>query len=336
MVTIKDIANHTGVSCTTVSNVIHGRSRRVSTETVDKINTAIKELGYIPNMSARALVSSRSKVIAFVNHAVTSDNSNFLSDPFHATLIGILEKNLRKYGYYLMLRTVSNADELASFTQTWNVDGLFVTGVFQDNFFDGITNLTIPIVCIDSYIHHPNLCNVGLEDYNGCLSSTRYLLRNGHRKIAFVTPAIKQGGVIWQRLMGYKAALAEMDIPFDPQLVFETDMDIAAYGRLCDQLLTIPDLTGIITTADIIAVGLIAGFHQRNIAIPDVFSIVGFDDMDISQFVTPTLTTVHQDMIRKGLTAVEIMLDKLDGSALPQTEIILPTYLVERQSVRSI
>lgn len=82
MVTIKDIASATGVSATTVSNVINGKTGRVSAETVAKINKAIDDLGYVPNMSARSLVSRSSKVIGFVNHIVTNKDSNFMEDPF--------------------------------------------------------------------------------------------------------------------------------------------------------------------------------------------------------------------------------------------------------------
>ena len=130
MATIKDIASATGVSATTVSNVIHGRAKRVSAETIEKINAAIKELGYVPNMSARSLVSNSSKVIGFVNHVII-DN-----DPLFSTSIGTIEQTLREHGYYLMLHTVETAEDLRAFLQNWNVDGLFFTGIFKDSFFD--------------------------------------------------------------------------------------------------------------------------------------------------------------------------------------------------------
>ena len=135
MVTIRDIAQATGVSATTVSNVIHGRTNRVSAETIELINDTIKRLGYVPNMSARALVSSSSKVIGFVNHVVTRENANVMEDPFHSTAIGAIESALRENGYYLMLRTVETEEELTTFLQNWNIDGLFFTGIFKDKFF---------------------------------------------------------------------------------------------------------------------------------------------------------------------------------------------------------
>ena len=99
MVTIRDIAQATGVSATTVSNVIHGRNKRVSAETIQSINDAIKELGYVPNMSARSLVSSSSKVIGFVNHVITRTDTNMMDDPFHSAAIGAIETALRENGY---------------------------------------------------------------------------------------------------------------------------------------------------------------------------------------------------------------------------------------------
>ena len=134
MATIKDIARVTGVSATTVSNVIHGKSGRVSAETIEKINKAINELGYVPNMSARSLVSNSSKVIGMINHIVPHNESNIMEDPFQSSFIGAIERVLRENGYYLMLRTVETSEELLTFLRNWNVDGMFFTGIFKDQF----------------------------------------------------------------------------------------------------------------------------------------------------------------------------------------------------------
>jgi len=191
MVTIRDIAQATGVSATTVSNVIHGRNKRVSAETIQSINDAIKELGYVPNMSARSLVSSSSKVIGFVNHVITRTDTNMMDDPFHSAAIGAIETALRENGYYLMLRTVETAEELVAFLQNWNMDGLFFTGIFKDKFFDSVAGLHIPVVLIDSYVHTPQFCNVGLEDFTGSYNATHYLIQKGHRHIALPPPISK-------------------------------------------------------------------------------------------------------------------------------------------------
>lgn len=336
MVTIRDIAEATGVSATTVSNVIHGRDKRVSAETIQKINDTIKQLGYIPNMSARSLVSSSSKVIGFVNHVITKDNANFMDDPFHSAAIGAIETALRENGYYLMLRTVETAEELVTFLQNWNMDGLFFTGIFKDKFFDSVAGLHIPVVLIDSYVHNSQFCNVGLEDFTGSYNATRYLIEKGHRHIGFASPNIKDGGVLQERFLGYKAALAESAIPFDKSIVFQHEMDIASAKLTSDEIVNHPDITGMVVSADIMAAGIMAGLKEHGVRIPDDISIVGFDDINIARLVSPPLTTIRQDMNLKGRLAVDFMLQLLNGTPLDTREVILPTKLIERDSVKAL
>lgn len=336
MVTIRDIAQATGVSATTVSNVIHGKDNRVSAETIQKINTAIKQLGYVPNMSARSLVSSSSKVIGFVNHAVSRRTTNFMEDPFHSSIVGEIEAALSENGYYLMLRTVETAEELVTFLQNWNVDGLFFTGIFKDKFFDSVAGLNIPIVFIDSYVRTPQFCNVGLEDFTGSYNATRHLIEKGHRHIGFASPNIKDGGVLQERFLGYKAALAEASIPFDKSIVFQQEMDIASCKIVSDEITKHREITGLVVTADLMAAGIMTGLRENGLRIPNDISIVGFDDINIAQLVTPPLTTIRQDMSLKGRLAADFMLQRLSGTPLDTMEVTLPTKLIERNSVKAL
>lgn len=336
MVTLKDIADATGVSATTVSNVIHGKDNRVSADTIQKINETIKELGYVPNMSARSLKSNSSKVIGFVNHVITKNDKNFMEDPFHSAAIGAIEATLRENGYYLMLRTVETAEELVTFLQRWNMEGLFFTGIFKDKFFDSVAGLHIPVVLIDSYVRSPLFCNVGLEDFTGSFNATKHLVEKGHTRIGFASPNIKDGGVLQERFLGYKAALAEHSIPFDNSIIFQYEMDIASCKMASKEIAKHKDMTGLVVSADIMAAGIIAGLKEYGITVPEDLSIVGFDDIAIAQLITPALTTVKQDMNLKGRIAVDFMLQLLNKRELESTEIILPTKLIERDSVRAI
>lgn len=336
MITIKDIASATGVSATTVSNVINGKTGRVSEKTIQKINTAIKELGYVPNMSAKALVSKSSKVIGFVNHVSTNKNSNFMEDPFLAKFIGILEYVLRENGYYLMLRTVETPEQFHAFLRTWDLDGLFLAGIFKDDFFNAITAQKLPIVLVDSYVHQNNVCNVGLEDFGGSNMATKYLINKGHRKIAFASPRIQDGGVLMERFLGYKSALTEESIPFDESLVFECGMDLENTRHVADTLVRRPDVTAIVTTADFLAGNIMANLRKRGLHIPEDISIIGFDDLNICTITNPPLTTVRQDMDLKGRLAVKFMLELLNGETPNPHEISLPTRIIERESVRRL
>ena len=170
----------------------------------------------------------------------------------------------------------------------------------------------------------------------GSFLATSHLIENGHRKIAFTSPSIRDGGVLQERFLGYKAALTQYGIAFDKHLVFEYEMDLPSCRELAKQLTAILDLTGIVASADIMAAGIMTGLRDLGVRVPDDLSIVGFDDLVFSQMITPPLTTIHQNMPLKGQTAVDFMLQKLEGRTLSQTEVILPTYLVKRQSVRNL
>lgn len=336
MVTIKDIAQFVGVSATTVSNVINGKDGRVSAETIEKINSAIEELGYVPNMSARSLVSNSSKVIGFINHVVTDKDSNFMEDPFLARFTGIIEQVLREHGYYLMIRTVKTADDLKIFLQTWNIDGLFLAGIFNDEFFAEVKKLRVPIVLVDSYVPSKRICNVGLDDFGGSKMSTEYLIHMGHRKIAFASPRIQDGGVLMERLLGYKAALTAASIPFDQDLIFECGMNIPGTVAIANYLAAHSDITGLVTTADYLAGNIIANLHRLGVNIPEDISVIGFDDLDICNLISPPLTTVHQDMDMKGRKAVDMMLSLLDDIHSKPESVKLPTIIFERESVKKI
>ncbi|SHI13143.1 LacI family DNA-binding transcriptional regulator [Clostridium intestinale] len=336
MATIKDIAKTVGVSCTTVSNVIHGKPGRVSAETIIKINKAIQDLNYVPNMSARSLVSNSSKVIGVINHIVTTRDKNFMEDPFHSIFIGAIESTLRENGYYLMLRTVETSQDLNFFLRNWNVDGLILTGIYEDDFYSVLTKLNIPVVLIDSYVSNPNICNVSLEDFNGGYLATKYLIDHGHRSIAFASPFIKYKGVVSERFDGYKKALSEANIEFNKDLVFEQELDTPTAIALGKSLAKRDDFTAIFSTADILAAGIITGLKQAGKKVPDDISIIGFDDINLCNLISPALTTIHQDAHLKGKLSVNYIIDKLENKPIHQRETILPVRVVERDSVMSI
>ena len=336
MSTIKDIANAVGVSCTTVSNVIHGRAGRVSAETIALINDAIDRLGYVPNMSARSLVSSSSKVIGMISHLTANKKETIIEDPFHSAFIGSIEKTLRENGYYLMLRAVETTADLSAFLRNWNVDGLFFTGIFEDDFYYTLKDLNIPIVLIDSYVPGSSMCNVGLEDYQGGYTATKYLIDRGHRRIAFASPPIKIKGVVSERFRGYKDALSEASIPFQQALVFEQELDTETTINLGKHLATRDDVTAVFATADILAAGIMAGIQQSGKSVPEDISVIGFDDINLCRLTSPTLTTIHQDAPLKGKLAVNFLIDMLDKNPQKEREVILPINLVERESVRCL
>ncbi len=333
MNTIKDIAKKANVSVTTVSNVIHSNYAHVSQETVDKIKSIIEESHYVPNMSARSLVNNSSRIIGVINHLIPSQQESFLQDPFHTASIGGIEKELSDSGYFLMLRTVSNANDLFSLMKNWSLDGLIFVGLFRDAFYQMLMDLRIPVVLIDSYIDDDSILSVGLEDKKGAYLATKYLLEKGHRKIAFASPKIRAGGVLSQRLEGYKQALREAGVRFERRSVLESEMTIEASMDLGRRIAAQPDFTAVFATADSLAAGILAGLREAGRRVPEDVSVVGFDDLSLSLLTTPRLTTIHQDAVEKGRIAAHMMIGHLKGTEGMEKKVVLPVRLVERESV---
>jgi LacI family transcriptional regulator len=336
MVTLKDIAAEAGVSITTVSNVVHNRTSRVSPERVAKIWEIIEREQYVPSMTARTLANAESSIIGVITHMTPQNMGSTMGDPFLSSFVEGIESRTRAEGYYLMIRSVEDARALDFLSRSWRLSGLILTGMFKDDFFTCTQKLGIPYVLIDSYIDQPDVYNIGLEDEKGGYIATKHLLENGHRTIAFASPSIRPGGVVEKRLDGYCRALAEYDVDFDPRLVFTQEITVEEGRRLGVLLSEKKEITGIFASADILAAGIMAGLRERGVSVPRDKSIVGFDDNYLCQLTNPTLTTIHQDAEQKGILATEMILAQLRGEPIEQRSVILPVSLVERESVRDI
>ena len=336
MITLRDIAREAGVSITTVSNVINEKKCRVSKELVERIKEIIQRENYVPNLTARTLAKNSSRIIGVINHLVPKLNGGFLADPFHNAFISGIEDRVREKGYFVMVRTVEDAKGLQTIHRNWNLDGLILTGLFEDDFLEGVKSLNIPFALIDSYVDQPDVYNVGLEDMQGGYLATKYLLEHGHREIAFASPPVKPNGVIDKRLQGYQKALKEYDLSFNPNLVFQGEIAIPEGIKLGIKLGGRPDITAVFANADILAAGIISGLQEIGLSVPKDKSIVGFDDNYLSMITSPRLTTIHQNAEEKGVIATEMVFAQIDKDESKIQNVILPVSLVERDSVRRI
>ena len=334
MATIKDIAKEAGVSVTTVSNVIHNTKSRASKETVERIRAIIEKYHYVPNMSARALVSKNSKIIGVLTYAEKKDIHFIPEDPFLGILIRSMEMNLTIRGYFTMVQTVSTLDELLALRDNWNFAGIIVHGLFEGGIFNQLTQDDIPCVLIDSYIQNDRFYTVGVNDFEGGRMATAYLASKGHKNIAFVSPTIFETGVVHERFMGYKSALEEAGVAFSQKNVYQVStLDVGfALGQ---KIAECNDITAIFATADLLALGVIAGLQSKGISVPGDKSVIGFDDLYGSPLFNPPLTTIRQSVREKGVKAVDTLIDVIEGKTVPR-HINLPLELIERGSVKAI
>ena len=184
MATMKDIANLVGVSLTTVSNVVHGNYDRVSPQTVQRILDAIEQLHYVPNMSARALVSHSSRIIAFVD--THSPQETYAGNGFAGVLLSGLEGVVTDHGYFLMMRRGTNEDVLRLMLNNWNPDGVIFKDRVPQSLVDFVKKQGKPCVTINTYLDDPGLIQVRAEDRRGGYLAARHLIELGHRNILFI------------------------------------------------------------------------------------------------------------------------------------------------------
>ena len=339
--TLKDIADKAGVSMMTVSNVINGKTSRVSAQTAEKVNAIIKECGYVPNLSARSLTSKNSNIVGIVislDVLQTGGDANYLENPYTSTMIGIIEHELRQNGYYTMLRAVSSEEEIAQLLKNWNVDGIiFLYPDSQDYMKTFIAKSLCPIAIFDSQMEVPNLINVRSDDRKGLYLSTKYMINRGHSHIAFV--ANYEGNyILTERLMGYRQALEESGIPFQPEYIMpyspSYEGGIAAGKKIASMR---NQITAAVTTADICAIGVMEGARLGGLRIPVDLSVIGYDNLNLCQYTTPKLTTISQNISQKAQVATQMLLERIkDTENREPKQITLDVEIVERQSVISL
>lgn len=335
MITIKEMANILGISSTTVSNVIHGKTKEVSKETVKKVEKLLKKYDYVPNINARNLATNNSKIIGVAIKTLRDKYENYINDPFMSEILGAIEKSVRASEYFMMLYISDDIMEILKYVSTWNVDGLVFLGIQEDDFKKIKNKYRKPMVFIDSYFHEgiKDFVNVGLEDANGAYEMTKYLIECGHKKIGFCTD--NGVGLDYQRLLGYKMALKEQGIDFQEEdVIFIKPVEGKIDASLEEIYKLSEKYTALFCMSDYYAVKIMNYMMDKGKKIPDEFSIVGFDDTFYGQISRPTLTTVHQDISRKGEIAIEYLIEMIYGKEIKNKIVMLPARLVIRNTVK--
>ena len=334
---LKTIADRAGVSTATVSNVINGNYHKVSEKTVERVNQIIEELNYSPNAAARSLVSNESKIIVLLVPNMMVEGG-FGVDPYATQMISNLEQIIRNEGYYMMLQSVNRVSDILQVVHTWNADGIIILGAYSEEIEEiGHQLDNIPVVYTDTYSLSFPITNIGIDDYKGGYLSAKYLLDNGHRKIAFIGPDVNTSSVIQQRFLGYKAALEEYGLSADPEDIHFAETTIED-GVMIAKKIAASDrgYTAVSAMSDTIAVGLCSELQNLGISIPEDISVIGFDDIKASTFVHPALTTVAQDLNEKATLVGKHLFEMVRTKKFNPVNEIMDVKIIERQSVRKL
>lgn len=334
--TLKDVAQLAGVSTATVSYALSGK-RMISEETKQRINRAIAQLDYVPDLNARSLSMRDSKLIGVVVPQTEPGDRLMFQNSFYSEALGSIEYCARQHGYHILISATDANESYLTLAKQRNLDGIIVIGMYPDEFYQQMKKTQIPIVLIDSYCNDHYYNNIRIDDAYGSYMATKHVLDCGHRETVFFVGQLKENGVMKKRLAGYRQALEEYGMPYREENVFEGQIDYESGVRMAAKLAAsnLP-ATAVVAAADILAIGAIKGFYDAGLRVPEDISIIGFDDLEISQYLAPGLTTVRQQISMKGQRAVELLLEHIADPSLSKQEEILPLKLIERGSVKKL
>ncbi|HIZ20524.1 MAG TPA: LacI family transcriptional regulator [Firmicutes bacterium] len=337
-VTIRDVARQAGVSTATVSYVLNNKaSENITPETIARVNAAIEKLGYVPNLSARALRYRKSNLIGVVIPQTEPGEEFMFSNPFYGDFLSAVEYTARTRGYRLLISGTSAGQSYVEIAQNHGLDAIIILGIYPTDDIDAYKEAKIPLVLVDCYRNNHSFHTVGTNDRHGGYLATRYLIQHGHRRIAFVSGAVGETGVNQKRLLGYRDALDEAGIPYDQDIIFSGNVGYEHGVKAAwDIARNHTDVTAVFVTADIMAAGVIKGLVDAGLSVPGDVSVVGFDDIFIANISSPSLTTIRQNIKEKGKAAVELALDTIENPSIPKRDVIIPLEIVERDSVRDI
>ncbi|MDE6029826.1 MAG: LacI family transcriptional regulator [Clostridiales bacterium] len=339
-VSIYDIAKMVGVSPATVSNVINGRLDKVSERTRAKVLECMNDTGYRTNMVARNLVTGKSMLIGVCLPMleIGAKQSDLLeNNPFYHEFIDGVHRVLLDNGYECIVRGMDDNFKYLEWIQNRSLDGLIDLGNLSDSLYDQLGKLNVPTVLVDNYnVWNTDRDVILSDDADGVYAAVKHLLDLGHKRIAFVCNNVTLVGVDAERYQGYKRALKEYGV--SEEFVYRTITDFrggAEFGRrIVDEKLPV---TAVMCTADITALGIVRGIAERGKKVPDDYSIVGYDDIRMLNFISSELTTVRQNIFEKGCLCAKILLDKINNPNTHKAEkTVIKSELIIRNSTRSV
>ncbi len=331
-VTLEDVAQAAKVSAMTVSRVLNNKDG-VSERTRARVLETVRNLGYATNASPNSYTNH--DALHFLAVVVADMGSDYMCE----VLQGV-SAAAERLSYGLMLFTQGHTDHLersayyASLLCTGLVEGiLMIASADYDILTTKFQQNRIPYVLVDDHLsERDSEPRVQAANYRGTLDAMRHLLALGHRRIGFITGRLEAECSV-ERMKGYKDALHEVGLPFDPELIREGDFHRSTGNLQARDLLDLPKRpTAIVASNDEMAFGVMDAAAELGLCVGQDISVVGFDDVPMASTTTPGLTTVRQPLRAMGEAALEMLVSLVEGKRLSALHRELPTELIIRGS----
>lgn len=332
MATIKDIAKEANVSPATVSKALNSR-HDVSEATRQRILDIAQALNFVPNAMGKNLRTQKTENIGVI---FCRESQPLSGNPFYSRVLEGVEAELAINNYNLILHLLPNDSDVGipKMIRERQVDGIILGGVMSQVFVDQLCNMNIPVVMVDPKIHLSDVSQVLIDNEHGAFQAVQYLTDKGHQRIGFISGDLDRLSFI-QRFRGYKKALEYARIPFDQELVRTGGLE-KGYEHTEALLKMNGRPTAIFAANDINAIYGYKAIKDLNFRIPEDVSVVGFDDIELSKIASPPLTTIRVYKEEMGSLAVRQLLQMVNKEHTNRVNAMIPTRLVERESVMDI
>ncbi|SFJ14829.1 LacI family DNA-binding transcriptional regulator [Thermoflavimicrobium dichotomicum] len=332
-VTIKDVARLAGVSPSTVSRVISNHPK-ISPATKKKVREAMEALGYHPNIMAQSLVSKNTQTLGLV--LPHSAEKIFVNPFFSEVLRGMLAyANIKQYDI-LMSSANNPKEEIEAVTRMVlgrRIDGIILMAPRQkDPIVEKLLEYQFPFVLLGRSMEHDHVLSVNNDNIKAAYDITNHLIKQGHKRIGFVSgpPDLV---VSIDRLEGYKKALLEAGLPVHPDWIIGEDVLQGNAFHALTMIMNSPEPpTAFVVTDDVVAFGLIRELYAAGFHVPQDVSIVSFNNIVLSELSNPPITTVDIGIYHLGYLTVQHLIRKLSGEEIEKPQMIVPHRLIIRES----
>lgn len=327
-ITLNEVARLAGVHPSTVSRVLSA-SPGVGDATRARVRQVVQALDYHPSVAARNLVTNTTETIGIV---IPRGSVNVFQNPFYFEIFRGVGDVVNAEGYHILLETGASTRPVTLFKDR-RVDGLIIVSPsIQDPNLTELAYEGYPFVVIGRPASgNTSIMSVEVNDRQGALRATRHLLESGHSRIGYIGgPLTHASGV--DRLSGYRDALDGAGVGYKAELVTIEDGFVSRNGISGIKKLLRQGITAMFAFNDLMALGAIEGAKEEGVAVPDGLAVVGFDDILLASYCSPTLTTVRQPAFEKGAIAAQMLLAAVRGETVKEKQVQLPGELVVRRS----
>lgn len=331
-ITIKDVAREAGVAASTVSRVL-SNNPRISDETKERVQDAVKKLNYKPNPIARSLANNKTRILGVI---LPSKADDLLTNPFFINAMKGMSLYAQSKNYYITYAfTKDNESEIKSIKEITGanlVEGIILLRVNEnDESIKYLKEINFPFVAIGRPEYTEGILWVDNDNFQAMYGVVNKLIKKGHKKIGFIG-AMKSLNMSKDRLKGYKVALEVNGINHDESLIIHTTQfnEEEAY-KVANKLIKDSNVSAIVTTDDLLAFGVRKMLKEHKI---NDIALVGFNNSQLAQYQIPPLASVHINADKLGYYASKLLINNLEENTNTNTHYIVNTEFIERESFK--